>query len=84
VEFGVLSLLAYKALKLQLANVHAAMAGGALLALAYAVSDEYHQSFVAGRYGTPRDVVFDLAGILIAMSAVYLASRRADRLRTAG
>jgi VanZ family protein len=30
------------------------------------VSDEYHQSFVEGRTGSPADVGIDLAGIIIA------------------
>lgn len=32
------------------------------LALIYAVSDEYHQTFVAGRSGNVTDVVIDLLG----------------------
>jgi VanZ family protein len=37
-----------------------------LIALLYAASDEYHQSFVEGRGGRPLDVAIDLVGILIA------------------
>jgi len=33
-----------------------------LLATAYGVTDEYHQSFVPGRTADPMDVVKDLAG----------------------
>ena len=43
-----------------------AMLAAAVIALLYAVSDEYHQSFVEGRDGRPLDVLIDLAGILIA------------------
>jgi VanZ family protein len=38
----------------------------AAITLAYAVSDEWHQSFVAGRHGTPVDVAIDSVGIAIA------------------
>jgi len=36
------------------------------LALVYAVSDEWHQSFVAGRNGTITDVAIDAAGMGLA------------------
>jgi VanZ family protein len=38
----------------------------AALALAYAISDEYHQSFVEGRSGSAIDVGIDLIGVVIA------------------
>lgn len=38
-------------------------ATGAVLALAYAVSDEYHQTFVPGRNGTLVDVGIDAVGV---------------------
>jgi VanZ family protein len=49
----------------------------AAITLAYAVSDECHQSFVNGRHGTPVDVLIDAAGVAIAI-ALY-ARRRARR-----
>lgn len=36
------------------------------IAIAYAVSDEFHQTFVDGRQGSPRDVAIDSAGVAIA------------------
>jgi VanZ family protein len=36
------------------------------IAFAYAVSDEYHQSFVEGRTGSPLDVAIDSVGIVLA------------------
>ena len=41
-----------------------------LLATAYGVTDEYHQSFVPGRTAEPMDVVKDLGGAAAA-SALY-------------
>jgi VanZ family protein len=46
-----------------------------LVALAYAASDEFHQHFVRGRTGTPRDVAVDAAGALIGL-AVFSYARR--------
>lgn len=42
----------------------------AAVAVAYAVSDEIHQSFVDGRHGTPVDVLIDAAGVAVAWLAM--------------
>jgi VanZ family protein len=36
------------------------------ISLAYACTDEFHQTFVRGREGTPRDVLIDAVGMAIA------------------
>ena len=51
-----------------------------LFALAYAVSDEFHQHFVRGRTGTPRDVAVDAAGALIGLAACVYGRRLFARL----
>jgi VanZ family protein len=38
------------------------------ITLAYAIGDEYHQSFVEGRHGTPVDVAIDAAGVALAVA----------------
>ncbi len=48
----------------------------AATAVAYAVSDEYHQSFVEGRVGSPLDVLIDTAGVALAYAAVRARARR--------
>jgi VanZ family protein len=35
----------------------------AAIAVGYACTDEYHQSFVEGRHGAPIDVLIDAAGV---------------------
>jgi VanZ family protein len=35
------------------------------LAIAYSISDEVHQSFVAGRHGAPLDVAIDSIGVVV-------------------
>ncbi|MEA3376181.1 MAG: VanZ family protein [Chloroflexota bacterium] len=47
-----------------------------ILAVAYAISDEVHQTFVPGRNGTLVDVLLDGVGIL---SVMLLDSRHANR-----
>jgi VanZ family protein len=53
------------------ASLRAAVAAGAAVALAYAATDEFHQTFVTGRHGTPADVLIDSIGIALA-ALVYL------------
>ncbi len=50
-----------------------------LFSVLYAVSDEYHQTFVEGRVGCIRDVIIDSAGVFCAIVlavAIVLLSRR--------
>lgn len=61
-EYGLLWFLWYRAL--QLRSPLPAVA----ITLAYAVSDEVHQSFVQGRHGTPVDVLIDAVGVGIAVA----------------
>jgi VanZ family protein len=42
------------------------------ISLAYACSDELHQTLVRGREGTPRDVLIDAIGMAIAASLIRL------------
>jgi VanZ family protein len=48
-----------------------------LLAMLYAISDEFHQSFVPGRFASPVDVViFDNFGALISLLLVGFYKRQ--------
>ena len=47
----------------------------ALITLAYAATDEYHQSFVTGRHGTPVDWAIDAAGVGLAVLAWWRYSQ---------
>jgi VanZ family protein len=40
------------------------------LTVAYAASDEFHQTFVRGRHGSPIDVGIDAAGALIGLALI--------------
>ncbi len=74
-EFGLLWLLWLRALGW---SRGAAIAAGAI-AIGYAISDEYHQTFVDGRQGAPRDVLIDSAGVLLA-ALLYFRARPKRRL----
>jgi VanZ family protein len=47
-----------------------------VLAVAYAGSDEFHQTFVRGRHGSPIDVGIDAVGALIGLSLLRSKMRR--------
>jgi VanZ family protein len=68
-EYAILGLLLLRAAGRELA--------AAALGVAYAVTDEIHQSFVSGRQGSPRDVLIDAAGVLV---GVYVLPRLLRRV----
>src|SRR3954469_24515899 len=47
-----------------------------VITLAYAATDEWHQTFVTGRHGSPWDWAIDAAGVGIAGLLVVIAARR--------
>jgi VanZ family protein len=73
-EYGLLVFLWWRALRTR-APARAAIAAAFAIGLAYAATDEYHQSFVEGRHGTPVDVLVDAAG----MAAVAWLLLRRER-----
>ena len=54
-----------------------------LLAILYAVSDEYHQTFVPGRNGQLLDVIIDAVGASLAAIGAWLAVRGQDEITQA-
>ncbi len=67
-EFGLLWFLWWRALG------HGNRAVPAAIAIAYAITDEVHQTFVQGRHGAPLDVLIDSAGVLLAILVVRARS----------
>jgi VanZ family protein len=61
--YAVLTILLYRALRQHTDSKRQAWLFAALLAGMYALSDEWHQTFVAGRHGGFRDVGIDVLGI---------------------
>jgi VanZ family protein len=60
-EYALLCFLWWRLLRTAMSSGRAALLAFALSSL-YAASDEFHQSFVDGRHGTPVDWVIDSAG----------------------
>jgi VanZ family protein len=72
-EFGLLWLLWWRALG------YGSPVPAAMIAVAYAATDEFHQTFTDGRKGTPVDVLIDAAGVAVAVAAVKARARRRRR-----
>lgn len=71
-EFGVLSLLVWLAVRQHAVTARTALGVAALTSFLYAISDEVHQRYVPGRTASIRDVGFDTAGIVIALTAALI------------
>lgn len=76
-EYAVLTALWWRALQGIGVGFRAALAGALAISLAYAVSDELHQTFVDGRHGSPVDVLIDSAGMATAAAVIVLLRLRA-------
>jgi VanZ family protein len=64
-QYALLAFLWWRALRGSLGARRAALAAF-LVTVAYAATDEYHQSFVQGRHGSPLDWAIDTAGAGVA------------------
>jgi hypothetical protein len=62
IEYAIMAMLLYRALLGSGKAKREALIFSFLIAIAYAASDEFHQSFVSGREGRIRDVIIDAAG----------------------
>ncbi len=78
--FGLLAAACVRGLAFHGVTGRAALIGAATLATLYAISDEFHQTFVTGRSGSPIDVAIDLAGILIALALLARNPRLRARI----
>jgi VanZ family protein len=73
-EYAVLTVLWWRALRGLGARFPLAIAMA--ISLGYAATDEFHQTFVDGRKGTPVDVLIDSGGIAIAAMAIAVLGLR--------
>jgi VanZ family protein len=71
-EYGVLAFLLWRAISKERGWPYWPSFGGAFaVSLLYAISDEFHQTFVPGRSGRLTDVGFDALGALLALGLVW-------------
>jgi VanZ family protein len=74
-DYALLCFLWWRALRTKLDRI-AALAPAFAIAVLYAVSDEYHQTFVSGRHGSWVDVLIDSMGAALVVLLVLRAQRR--------
>jgi len=78
-EFFLLTLLLGLFLRLQRGlTVGRSLVWAAIGGTAFAVSDEWHQTFVPGRGGLASDVLIDLGGVVLAVALLAALWRRLD------
>ncbi|MCD1258987.1 VanZ family protein [Paenibacillus athensensis] len=80
-EFTILTLLWAVALLLKPLSARWALPAAGLIALAYAASDEWHQTFVPERTGHAIDVAVDALGVLLALLLVAVVRGTVRRRR---
>jgi VanZ family protein len=78
-EYALLCFLWWRALRTVLPARRAPLAALAI-AVAYSATDEFHQTFVHGRHGTPVDVMIDAVGSV----SVTIALLRRHRVAATG
>lgn len=76
VVFGVLAMLISRAISLDRPATWRTALAAWMLTLAYASSDEWHQTFVQGRSGAPRDIMIDMLGATIALGLLHAHEHR--------
>lgn len=64
-EYAILTILFFRAAAQNL-SFRKSIAYSVIFSITYALTDEYHQLFVFGRFGSLKDVVIDSLGIFIA------------------
>lgn len=70
-EFGVLAFLAFRGIKGHGTRIVHGLVFALVFSLFYALSDEYHQTFIQGRSGSLIDVGIDSVGIIIAILTIW-------------
>ena len=65
-EYAILTFLLIRALQEHKLTKKKILILAVILAIGYALADEYHQSFISGRDGAFRDVLIDTSGIFLA------------------
>lgn len=74
-EYAILAALLFRAFRQNPPRVGRALAMSFFIAAAYAALDEFHQSYVASRTGSPWDVLIDCAGALAGVLVYWRAIR---------
>lgn len=82
-EYAILAALVFRALREQKGNFSWSIASLVVAAAsACAALDEFHQTFVAARTGSPWDVLIDICGAVLGLVMYWILSRRQRNRQT--
>ncbi len=82
-EYAILTALLFRALRWSIENPWWRAAAALVPALVIAPLDEFHQSFIASRTGSPIDVLIDYSGAIVGLlisRLIYLALKRREKV----
>lgn len=74
-EYAILTFLLIQALQEHKLTKKKVLILAVILAMSYAFSDEYHQSFILGRNASLRDVLIDSSGVLLIACPALFSKR---------
>jgi VanZ family protein len=83
-EYAILAALLFRAFRQRQSRVGRALVISFLIAAAYATLDEFHQSYVASRTGSPWDVLIDCAGACAGVLIYWRVMRNRKSTMAAG
>lgn len=75
-EFAILTFLFFRALRQEKISFVKMLIFSVIFSVFYALTDEYHQTFVLNRHGTLKDVGIDSVGIFIVGLIWYIKSKK--------
>jgi VanZ family protein len=78
-EYAILAALLFRMFRQRQSRVGRALAMSFFIAAVYAALDEFHQSYVASRTGSPWDVLIDCVGAGVGLAFCYGLRRRQNR-----
>jgi VanZ family protein len=73
--YGVLTALSFRAFAQHHFNLRLTALRTMALVMIFALTDEWHQSFVPGRHSSGLDIGFDFAGVLLASVLLFFLAR---------
>jgi VanZ family protein len=80
IVFGLLAAACLRGLTFHGVSGRTALIAAACMATGYAITDEFHQTFVTGRSGSPIDVGIDMVGIAIGLAVLAASPRLRARI----
>ena len=78
-EYAILAALLYRAFRLGHDNLRRAGVLSFVISAVYASLDEFHQSYISSRSGSPWDAMIDCVGAAIGLALCYGFQRRKNR-----